>query len=224
MSPTTFGTWESSTGTGPMQPIKKTVAVLALTTSSLAATPTTAGMPPFRTSTTVDVTTSGLLHTPDDSGTSYSETSSIQELRRLTGLTWDQVASVFGVTRRSVFLWARGKSMSAENEELLARLLGLVQWMDRGSVMANRDLLLAPAADGIIVLDLLREGRLDEARARLRAVRAERPNRLPALAASSRQEREPLGIQDLLGAIQEPIRTAPERVLPARRIRRPAGT
>ena len=36
----------------------------------------------------------------------------IGELRRLSGLTWDQLARIFSVSRRSLHFWASGKPMT----------------------------------------------------------------------------------------------------------------
>lgn len=145
-------------------------------------------------------------------------------VRQLTGLTWDQLATLFSVSRRSIFLWASGKPMSAENEEFLARLLALVHFMDRGSVLANRDLLMSCTADGLIVLELVTEGRFDEARAQVGPPVTAARRSPPPLSAEARRDREPLGPAELLGALQCPIRTAPERVLSTRRVRRPSRT
>src|SRR5918996_4642559 len=39
----------------------------------------------------------------------------VLELHRLSGLTWAQLASVFGVDRRAIHFWAAGRPMSAGN-------------------------------------------------------------------------------------------------------------
>jgi DNA-binding transcriptional regulator YiaG len=46
----------------------------------------------------------------------------IGELRRLSGFTWDQLARLFNVSRRSLHFWASGKPMASSNEEHLQRL------------------------------------------------------------------------------------------------------
>jgi len=63
----------------------------------------------------------------DDAGTA------IAELRRRSGLTWDQLARLFEVSRRSVHFWASGKVMAAAHEEHLQRVLAAVRRLDRGS-------------------------------------------------------------------------------------------
>jgi DNA-binding transcriptional regulator YiaG len=51
----------------------------------------------------------------------------IGELRRLTGMTWDALARVFGVSRRAVHLWANGGRMKDANARQLLGLLAQVR-------------------------------------------------------------------------------------------------
>lgn len=55
-----------------------------------------------------------------------SPADNIKALRERTGLTWEQIARLFGVSRRAVHLWAAGGKLSAANEELLAEIVDLV--------------------------------------------------------------------------------------------------
>lgn len=48
----------------------------------------------------------------------------VSELRSLTSFTWEQVAKLFGVSRRTVHLWAAGRKMSAPHQEQLNAVLG----------------------------------------------------------------------------------------------------
>ena len=80
---------------------------------------------------------------------------SIGELRRLSGLTWDQLARLFNVTRRSLHFWASGKSMTQANYEHLQRVLRVIQQVDLGSANANRKMLLSLTADGKLPFDML---------------------------------------------------------------------
>lgn len=82
----------------------------------------------------------------------------IGELRRLSGLTWDQTARLFSVSRRALHFWASGKPMAPSNEERLQRLLGVLRSIDRGSASANRAMLLGALEDGSLPLDLLISG------------------------------------------------------------------
>lgn len=81
----------------------------------------------------------------------------VGELRRLSGLTWDQLARLFKVSRRAVHFWASGKELSRENEEHLQRLLGWLRSVDQGSANLNRTMLLRALPTGDLLFDLLAE-------------------------------------------------------------------
>jgi DNA-binding transcriptional regulator YiaG len=85
----------------------------------------------------------------------------IAELRRLTGFTWEQLAHLFNVSRRSVHFWASGSKMTAENRAHLERVLDTVRLIDRGSMTENRTALLATRDDGATLLDQLAAGNYD---------------------------------------------------------------
>lgn len=110
----------------------------------------------FRSQRSVDRTTAGAAVSP-----APSTGAAVSELRRLSGLTWDQLAQVFDVSRRSLHFWASGKSMSPANEDLLLRVLAVVRTFDRGSASANRAALLGVREDGSRPLDLLVAGHHD---------------------------------------------------------------
>jgi transcriptional regulator with XRE-family HTH domain len=46
----------------------------------------------------------------------------VLELRDKSGLTWDQLGRLLGVSRRAVHLWAAGGRINARHLELLAKL------------------------------------------------------------------------------------------------------
>lgn len=83
----------------------------------------------------------------------------IAELRLLTGFTWDQVARLFSVSRRSVHLWASGETMSSDNEEHLHRMLGVIGQANRGHAAGNRAALLSSdPSSNLCVFDMLIAG------------------------------------------------------------------
>jgi transcriptional regulator with XRE-family HTH domain len=86
----------------------------------------------------------------------------VLEIRRKSGLTWEQLASLFGVDRRSVHLWASGRPMNAAHAERLNRILAVLRRADRGTPSSTKAWLHSPTPHGILPLDLLREGRFDE--------------------------------------------------------------
>lgn len=106
-----------------------------------------------------------------EAGVLRSAEAAVSELRRLTGFTWDQLARLFSVSRRTVHFWASGKVMNAANEEHLHRVLALVRLVDRGSSSENRVALLQPEAGGELPIDLLSSGRYSDAIAALGAGR-----------------------------------------------------
>jgi DNA-binding transcriptional regulator YiaG len=99
--------------------------------------------------------------------TTMTTSSAIAELRRRSGLTWDQLARLFGVARRSIHFWASGKALNAANEERLSRMLAVVRYVDCGTAQSTRAALITAQNDGMIPLDLLAKDRFDEVKARL---------------------------------------------------------
>jgi hypothetical protein len=132
---------------------------------------------------------------------------SLGELRRLTGLTWDQLARVFKVSRRSLHFWASGKPMAAANEEHLQRMLAVARKIDRGSASATRAALLDARDGGSLPFDLLAAGDYERVVSLLGS--AETPRvRPPSLSAAVRAARAPLKPEELVGALHDPIHPA----------------
>jgi DNA-binding transcriptional regulator YiaG len=92
----------------------------------------------------------------------------LMELRRLSGMTWDQLARLFEVSRRTLHFWASGKSLNAGNEEKLYRVLSSIREIDRGTAQANRTALFTPQAGGIVPFDLLQDGQYADVSSMLR--------------------------------------------------------
>jgi DNA-binding transcriptional regulator YiaG len=147
-----------------------------------------------------DQTNSG-VRTPE----LQSPSSALMELRRISGLTWDQLARLFGVTRRSLHFWVSGKSLNPANEERLHKLLAMVRKLNRGSARKNRSLLLSVREDGVIPYDLLIEGQYEKVFSLLGAGQALlRPQPSP-LSIESRMARKPPTPDDLAGAMQDRV-------------------
>jgi DNA-binding transcriptional regulator YiaG len=145
----------------------------------------------------------------------------IGELRRLTGLTWDQLSRLFGVSRRSVHFWASGKMMTPANEEKLQRVLAVVRSIDRGAAASNRALLLGVAPDGTLPFDLLVAGLYDQAMANMSrapgAPVAPRPS--PKVSDQVHAARSPRRPEDLVGALQDRIHREVGMARPARTVK-----
>lgn len=130
--------------------------------------------------------------------------SAIGELRQLSGLTWDQLARLFNVSRRSLHFWASGKAMSPSNEEHLQRLLAVVRRIDRGSASANRAALLSVREDGDVPFDLLAAEKYERVLSLL-GPGAGRRMSPPKPSDEARSARMPQAPEQLVGALQDRI-------------------
>lgn len=141
----------------------------------------------------------------------------IGELRRLSGLTWDQLARMFNVSRRSLHFWASGKPMTPSNEENLHRVLAVLRKIDRGSASANRTALLGVREDGSIPFDLLVEGDYERVFSLLGPGGGRRVSP-PKLDKAARAARAPRPPEELVGALQDRIHPISGRLLAAKPI------
>ena len=141
----------------------------------------------------------------------------IGELRRLSGFTWDQLARIFNVSRRSLHFWASGKPMAPSNEEHLQRLLSVVRKIDRGSASANRAALLGVREDGSLPFDLLAAGDYERVLSQLGQGKARRAAP-PKLSEEARAARAPRPPDELVGALQDRIHPTSGRLRAAKAI------
>jgi DNA-binding XRE family transcriptional regulator len=89
-----------------------------------------------------------------------SISTAISELYRFSGLTWDEMASLFKVDRQTLFFWEGGDHMAPNDEEHLWNLRRVIQKIDRGASDRNR-VLLVSKKDGNLPLALLTEREYD---------------------------------------------------------------
>jgi transcriptional regulator with XRE-family HTH domain len=129
----------------------------------------------------------------------------IAEIRRLTGLTWEQLGEILGVSRRSVHFWASGKSLSAANEQRLLRVLDIFRSADRGDATSTRAALLR-VTGGKTPFQLLVEQKFDEAISLLGtgAGRRGRP-KMTELSPAARAARAPRRPDELVDALPDPV-------------------
>lgn len=144
--------------------------------------------------------------------------SAISELRRVSGLTWEQIGQLFEVSRRSVHFWASGKPLSASNEERLLRVLDVIRDCDRGSARNNRVALL-DAIEGVTPFDLLVAQRFDDARATLGRRTTRSAAALRALSQESKDHRKPLPPEELFDAKTDRVHRERGRARSARTVR-----
>lgn len=76
-------------------------------------------------------------------GTESGTAVEIRALRETSGLSWQQIARLFGVSRRAVHMWAAGGRMTDHHAELLERHLAVVRHHDQGEMEATRKHLLS---------------------------------------------------------------------------------
>lgn len=145
-------------------------------------------------------------------GESRSFTDAVLEVRRRSGLTWEQLASLFGVDRRSVHLWASGRPLSAQNGERLGRILAVVRGADRGTPSATKAWLSTPGPSGRTRLELLREGRFDQIDMPGSPVASPRPRPLSATAKAARAPQSP---ESLVEARSERVHVQKSRLIAA---------
>ncbi|MFI5930894.1 hypothetical protein [Actinoplanes sp. NPDC051494] len=91
----------------------------------------------------------------DRDGEVPDQGSGVKWLHEASGLTWDQLGRLFGVSRRAVHLWASGGRMNAVNAETLGRLVALLRAIP-GGPDERRAALLAPSAEGPSIVDQFR--------------------------------------------------------------------
>jgi len=142
--------------------------------------------------------------------------SAVHELRRLSGLTWDELAKVFGVTRRSLHFWASGKPLSAQNEERLHRVLATVRQVDRGSAAENRAALRSAAGEAGLVLALLAASRFDEAVQLLGTMSPRKGPQLTPLSKEAWAARRPPSPADTVDALHDRVHRDLGRSRPTR--------
>ncbi len=164
-------------------------------------------------------TNSGLPLSFQSANSAEANRDALNELRKLSGLTWEQLAKLFNVSRRSLHFWASGQPLSRFNEENLNRLLGTIRYINRGSASLNRNLLLSPGQDGRLLFDLLIAGEHEEVKRILGPGNAPQKPQLVPLSEDASMSRRPPLPEDLVDALQEPIHREVGRSRPARAAR-----
>jgi DNA-binding transcriptional regulator YiaG len=141
----------------------------------------------------------------------------IMEIRRLSGMTWEQLANLFEVSRRTVHFWASGKALNSYNETKLYRVLSTIREIDRGTAQENRQLLFT-ARRGVLPIELIRTGHYEEAIGLVGKTTFERPNLTP-LSEAAWNARRPASPHLLVGALQDRVQMETARTRPARVVR-----
>jgi len=129
----------------------------------------------------------------------------VAELRRRSGLTWDQIGEILGVDRRTLHLWESGRPMRPRHQERLHRVLQVVRKADRGQAAATRQVLLETAGSGMLK-DLLAQGDFPAAMARAEALPAPLAQAAPlTLSAEVRRSRRGRPISEQVPLVDTPV-------------------
>ncbi|WP_142305494.1 hypothetical protein [Mycobacterium intracellulare] len=124
-----------------------------------------------------------------NSAESRSDQEEITWIKERSGLTWDQLGKVFGVSRRAVHMWANGGRLNESNARRLREFSATIRAIESETPGpttpdAVRGHLLEVGPDGLSIVDRLR---------RERSVG-------PSWGA-------PFGPERLVGAVRDPLRT-----------------
>ncbi len=93
----------------------------------------------------------------------------VRNIKYYSGLTWEQMGHVFGVSRRTVYNWHQGARVSRKNKRKISAVLRALFHIWRKSIEETRKELLSVAdpSEGLTRADLLRAGRYIDATAGL---------------------------------------------------------
>ena len=149
---------------------------------------------------------------------SESTAHAVMEIRRLSGLTWEELGNLFSVSRRSIHHWASGKSVTAKHERLIHRMATAIRHLDTGDRIGTRALLLSvDQATGVPTLNLLREGHFQKAMARVEGRWTPETHRTPLSRAASDTRRPPPPALLLEAKQERPATPAKARIARAKR-------
>lgn len=146
------------TGTGR---VIRTVGAVLIVASMLGTSGTSSSYPsramPERTTTAYNPEATPSRVTDDVPSTARG----ILSIRQMANLTWDETASLFSVSRRTVHWWANGRRPSAEQERKLNRILGILSSHQNLSPTLLRERLMSSARPGTLFFELLSSGQFE---------------------------------------------------------------
>lgn len=85
-----------------------------------------------------------------------SHAESVRWLHEASGLTWEQMGRIFGVSRRAVHFWASGGKLNASNVEALRKFATIVRNLHADTPSSRRDTLLSFDTDGQSIVEKFR--------------------------------------------------------------------
>lgn len=127
-----------------------------------------------------------------------SVAAAVLAIKSSSGLTWESLADVMNVSRRTMHLWANGAPVNATNEQRLRRLEGVLAIL-KGSGSAKN--FLWADVDGLPLIDVLRAGEFDRALVAAKKLRA--------LVTRKSKDDEPQFLTQLGGYSDRPVADSP---------------
>lgn len=102
-------------------------------------------------------------HPENEELTGQGQSQYISELRRLSGLTWAQLAEMLGVSRRTLHFWASGQNITGENHRLLMDVLGVVRKLSVNGAQSTRTLIFTRNERGETIFERLQQRQFTKA-------------------------------------------------------------
>lgn len=134
--------------------VAKVIGVLVVASMLGSSTTSSASSSPAPIERTSAVPSNALLPSSKKESTP-STARGILAIRQVANLTWDETARIFGVSRRSVHLWANGRHPSGDQERKLNKVLGILSSYQYLGPSSLRERLMASATPGTLYFDLL---------------------------------------------------------------------
>lgn len=110
-----------------------------------------------------DPTTAHVVATVFEQPVVSPQIAAVQDVKNLSGLTWDQLAQLFSVSRRSLHNWINGQPMTQDHEDVLYRFREILHLIPSSNPLVVRSS-LRDRTKGLSVLELVGDRRFDDAR------------------------------------------------------------
>ena len=144
----------------------------------------------------------------------------VLEIRRRSGLTWEQLSELFNVSRRSIHYWANGKPLSSQHEKNVRNTLLAIRHVDNGNQRDTRNRLLS-IDDGESIFDLLANQKYEDVYRLVVGTASDiaSRNRI-SLSKDEWNRRRPPRPELLLDALQDRPKISPDKARAVRPVRR----
>ena len=142
----------------------------------------------------------------------------VSDVRRISGLTWNELGNLFHVSRRSVHFWVSGKPMKQKNYKFLMKLWDFVRTVDRGSARENRKAIFQ-TIENKTPFELMSKGKFPEAQKLLGPGPGRKEMPTPTPENQTMPQRPPIPPDQLVDAMGDRIHFTHGKGRPARTLR-----